>query len=199
MAAQHPAVLVHDIARLGGAGAEPFDHAGIAAGGHEADVLAVRLVGHGEAQPLRVRPHALLRHVAKGKAQEFELLWRGGEEEVALIPGVIDRAVELGSLRPRHAPHVVAGGERVRAKVASERQQVAELHPLIAAHAGDRRLAAQVGVGEIVDHRLLEARLVVEHVVADTEPVRDAAGVVDVLPGAAGAGPRPRPARRIEL
>ena len=131
----------------------------------------------------------LLRHVAEGEAQVFELLRRGGEEEVALVPGAIDRAVELGPRRPRHAPHVVAGGERVRAKVAGERQQVAELHPLVAAHAGDRRLAAQVGVGEIVDHRLLEARLVVEHVVADAEPVRDPAGVVDVLPGTAGAGP----------
>ena len=150
-------------------------------------------------EALRVRAHTLLRHVAEGKAQEFKLLLRGGEEEVTLIPGAIDRPVELGSLRSRHAPHIVARGERIRAEVAGERQQVAELHPLVAAHAGDRRLAAQVGVGEVVDHRLLEARLEVEHVVADTEPVRDAAGIVDVLPGAAGAGARPRPARRIEL
>ena len=93
----------------------------------------------------------------------------------------------------------MAGGERVRPQIAGDVQQIAELHALIAAHAGDRRLAAQVGVGEILDHRLAEARLVVEHVVADAEAVGDPAGVVDVLAGATGAGPRPRRVLRVEL
>ena len=190
--------LVHDGAGLGGAGAEPLDHAGIAARGHEADVLAVGLARDREAEARRLRPHPLLGEIAEGEAQEVELRRGGGEEEVALVPAAIDRAVQLGPGGAHDAPRIVAGGERVRAEIAGERQQVAELDALVAAHAGDRRLAAQVGLGEVLDHRFAEARLVVEDVVADAEPVRDPAGVVDVLAGAAGAGPGARRAVRIE-
>ena len=146
-----------------------------------------------------MRPHLLLLHAAEGEAQELQLRVRRGEEEVALIARPVDRPVERGPVRPRHAPHVVAGGERVRPQIAGDVQQIAELDALVAAHAGDRRLAAQVRVGEILDHRLAEAGLVVEHVVTDAEPVGDPAGVVDVLAGATGAGPSPLGARRIEL
>src|SRR5690606_8287658 len=41
--AKDTAVHVNDVARLGGAGAQALDHIGIAPGGNEADVLAVRL------------------------------------------------------------------------------------------------------------------------------------------------------------
>ena len=43
---EHPAVEVHDLARLGRAGPQLLDHRGIGAVRHEADVLAVGLVGH---------------------------------------------------------------------------------------------------------------------------------------------------------
>src|SRR3546814_19189063 len=71
----------------------------------------------------------------------------------------------------------VAGRQRVGAEVARGRQQVAELDRLVAAHAGDRRLAAQVAVGEVLHHRVPEAALVVEHVVRDAEPPGHLAGV----------------------
>jgi hypothetical protein len=66
-------------------------------------------------------------------------------------------------------------------------EQVAELDALIAAHAGDRGFAGEIGIGEILHHRLAEAALVIEHVMGDADAIGDAAGVVDVLPGAAGA------------
>ena len=45
----------------------------------------------------------------------------------------------------------------------------------------------EIALGEAVDHRLAEARLVVEHVMRNADRLRHAAGIVDVLAGAAGA------------
>src|SRR5262249_6932017 len=49
------------------------------------------------------------------------------------------------------------------------------------------RLAMRVAVGEIVDHGLAEAALVIQHVMRDADRGRDVAGIVNVAPGAAGA------------
>ena len=45
----------------------------------------------------------------------------------------------------------------------------------------------RIAVGEAVDHRLAEAVLVVEHVMRNADALGDAARIVDVLAGAAGA------------
>ena len=62
-----------------------------------------------------------------------------------------------------------------------------ELDLLVAGDARDRRLALEIAVGEGAHHRLGEARLVIEHVMGDIEAIRHAAGILDVLAGAAGA------------
>ena len=81
----------------------------------------------------------------------------------------------------------MAGRQHLTAQLAGSLKQVAELHALVAAHAGNRRLAAQIGIGEIVNDRLAEGALVIQHVMRDAQPVADLAGVVDILPGAARA------------
>lgn len=78
--------------------------------------------------------------------------------------------------------------QRLRAQVTGRVEQVVELYLLVAADAGNRRLPGDVAVGEGIDHRVLEALLVVEHVMRNAERLGDAARVVDVLPRAAGAG-----------
>ena len=45
----------------------------------------------------------------------------------------------------------------------------------------------EIALGEAVDHRLAEARLVIEHVMGNADGLRHPAGIVDVLAGAAGA------------
>ena len=82
----------------------------------------------------------------------------------------------------------MAGGHGGGAEIAGGGEEVGELDGLVAGDAGDRRLAPRVALGERLDHRLAEARLVVEHVMRDAELRGDLARVVDVLPGAAGAG-----------
>ena len=84
-----------------------------------------------------------------------------------------------------HPAHIVAGRQRFGAQVAGRVQQVAELDPLVAADAGDRRFAAQVAVGEIVHHALRKAVLVIEDVVGNADPVGYLPRIVDVLAGAA--------------
>ena len=50
VAAEHLAVEIDDVAGRRRAGLQPLDHVGVAAGRHEADVLAVVLVGDREAE-----------------------------------------------------------------------------------------------------------------------------------------------------
>ena len=73
-------------------------------------------------------------------------------------------------------------------ELARGREQVAELDRLVALDARHRRFARHVAFGEAVDHHLLEAALVVEHVVRDAEPIGNLAGVKYVLARTAGAG-----------
>ena len=61
VAAEHAAVEVDDLAGLGGAGPQLLDHRGIGAVRHEADVLAVGLVGHRQPVARRERPRLGLR------------------------------------------------------------------------------------------------------------------------------------------
>ena len=56
--AEHPPVDMHNLSRLRRLGPEPRDDIGITAFGHEADVLAVGLVGNGQAK-LRGNPPRL--------------------------------------------------------------------------------------------------------------------------------------------
>src|SRR5437763_1091585 len=62
-----------------------------------------------------------------------------------------------------------------------------KLDRLVAVDARHRRLTGDIALGEAIDHRLLEAGLVIEHVVRDADAFGHLAGIVDVLPGAAGA------------
>ena len=66
------------------------------------------------------------------------------------------------------------GGQRRGAEIARRFQQVAELDPLIAADARDRRLAAAVAVDEILDDCGAKPALVIEHIMRDAEPLGDA-------------------------
>jgi hypothetical protein len=86
MAAENGAGEVDDVAGLRGARAQLLDHRGIAARRHEADVLAVGLVRHGQAELDGERARRrLVGQVAEREAQEIELVARGREQEIALI------------------------------------------------------------------------------------------------------------------
>src|SRR5438477_9951363 len=73
------------------------------------------------------------------------------------------------------------------AEITSRPQEIGELHRLVAAHARDRRLAAQIGIGELVDYRGAETALEIEHVMRNAKERGDTPGIMDVLPGTARA------------
>src|SRR3546814_17634998 len=77
----------------------------------------------------------------------------------------------------------MAGGQRGGAEIAGGVEQVAELHPLIAAHARDGRRPGEGGVDEIVHYVGAESVLVIENVMRNAEPICDPARIVDVLAG----------------
>ena len=94
MLPEHAAGEVDDLARRRRARPQPLDHVGIVAGRHEADVLAVLLVGDRKTELARQLAHARLRQAAEREAQHVELLARGGEQEIALVAVVVMRAIE---------------------------------------------------------------------------------------------------------
>src|SRR5262249_34891100 len=200
MSAQQAAVKIDDVARLGRAGLEPLDHLGVAARRHEADVLAIVLVGDREAEPTRQLARLRLGLVAEREAQHLELLARGGKEKIALIALLLARAIErAAAARERPRGDVMPGRQHLGAELVRGREQIAELDRLVALDAWHRRLARHIALGEAVDYHFLEAALVVEHVVGNADPLRHRARVIDVLAGAAGALAMGRGAVVVEL
>ena len=183
VAPEHAAVDMHDGARRRSAGLQPLDHLRIASARHEADVLAVGLLGDGEAEARRGLARLRLGHLAEGKTQHVELAPGGGEHEVALVALVVTGAEQAAATRDGPARDIVPGGEDVGAEVPGRREKVAKLDALVAVDAGDRRLAGEIGLGETVDHGGLEPALIVEHVVGNSQAVGDGPRVVDVATG----------------
>ena len=97
VAADDAARHVDDVARLDRLGPQLLHHRGIVAVGHEADVLAVGLVGDRQVEALGQRPRLALGQVAERKAQEVELLVRRAEQEIALVARRIGAAMQLGA------------------------------------------------------------------------------------------------------
>ncbi len=95
-----------------------------------------------------------------------------------------DPAVALGVVL---VAGVVAGGDAVGADLAGGDEQLVELQVVVAERAGDGRASGEILVDEGADDVALEAVLLVDDVVGDAEVLGDAAGVVDVIDGAAAA------------
>ena len=106
MAAENPAVDMDDVPRLGGSRAQALDHFRVAPGGHETDVLAVRLLRHFEAEVSCQLARRILVERAEREPQEGKLLARGGEQEIALVALLVGGAVKLPSAgRPARSAH----------------------------------------------------------------------------------------------
>ena len=81
----------------------------------------------------------------------------------------------------------MTGGQFLGAQFHRHVEEILELDLLVAGHARDRRLAGHVAVGKARHYLFSEAALVIEDVVWDADEVGDAACILDVLTGAAGA------------
>ena len=93
----------------------------------------------------------------------------------------------------------MAGGQYVGAKIAGGVEQIGEFDELVASDARHRRFAIGVAFREAVDHLLAKTRFVIQHEMRNAEALGNLAGVLYVLPGAAGALAMRRLAMVIEL
>ena len=101
------------------AGLQPLDDVGVAAGRHEADVLAVVLVGDRKAELRASSRVSALVVLAEREAQDVELLARGAEQEIALVALFLARAVKrAAAARQRPRGDIVAGRQHLGAEFA---------------------------------------------------------------------------------
>src|SRR5690606_30280451 len=199
VAAERTPVNMDNIARIGRFGLQLGDNVRIFALRHEADVLAILLLGDGQAHFLRDFAHLGLRQMTEREAQIINLLLRGGEKEIALVAIRVDRTIKRAMRAIGAAANIVAGRQRIGTEIARGLQEIGEFYRLIARNAWDRRFAAYIGIRKRIDHGLAEARFVIEDVMRNAQTFRNAAGIFDVLSRAAGTGAVNRCAMVIEL
>ena len=155
---------------------------------HEADVLAVGLLGIRQAKFARQFAHPRLRHASQREPQARELRARGGEQEIALVAIRVGRPVKRSSAAPVvAADDIMAGRQQIGAEIVGGVEQIGEFHVLIAGDARHRSFARDIGSGERLDHLLAKALLVIEHIMGNAEPRRDVARIVNILSRAARA------------
>src|SRR6185312_13868933 len=92
--AEHIAAQIDDFAGLGRARLQPLDHIRIMPARHKADVLAVMLVRDRKTKAAGKLTRLRLAALAERKAQQFKLLARRAEQEVALVALLLARAIQ---------------------------------------------------------------------------------------------------------
>ena len=165
----------------------------VVSAGDEADFLGVWLVGEGEMAFAGDLADFRLGEVAEGEEGVCELVLGESEEEPGLVLGEVGGALEDPTVADgvEVVAGVVAGGDLCRPDLAGGEEKLVELEVVVAERAGDGRSASEVIVYEGPDDVALETLLLVDDVVGDVERLGDAAGVVDIVEGAAapsGAG-----------
>ena len=154
----------------------------------KADVLAVGLVGHGQAVCACEFARLLLgSQVAKRKAQELELFRRRREQKVALIPCQIRGHVQFRSAFAQLPLDVMSSGHAIRVDVMCGFKEILEFHTFVAANARHRGGAGKVALGKLVDHGLSKDAFVVEDIVGKPHRFRHPAGITDVRSRTTGA------------
>ena len=154
---------------------------------HEADLLALFLVGRRQAGAAGMGAHLVLGQVSDREPRRRELRGRQIVEEVGLvlrrIPSFLQLKPSRGRVRP--APRVVAGRDGLAAHDAGAIPERRELHLRVAGGAGNRRFSGEIGGDEGTHDPFAEFLLEVENVVRDAESPGHPARVGEVVERAA--------------
>ena len=187
MRTQNSAIQMHDLARLHRARPQPPHNIPIAAIRYKTDILTVRLVRDRKPVFMRQRARLILAHPAKGKAQIIKLRGCGCKQEIGLILCRVGTAMQFGPVGTINALHIMAGGKAISLQIARCLQKIGEFDCLVTAHTGDRRLAAQIAVGEILHHLVMKPAFIIQHIMGNPQPRRDRARIMDIGTRATGA------------
>ena len=153
--------------------------------GQEADLLAVFLLGHAQADLAGQGPDFVLAKTAHRQEHPLEQLPLDAEQHVRLVFAVVDAAKQRRpAIGAGLQPGVVPRGHEVGTHAVGIVEQLAELQPVVADHAGVRRAAGRVLGHEVIDDPV-ELVLKIQGVKRNPQPVGNAPGVVGVGRGAA--------------
>ena len=139
--------------------------------GHEAEVLALALVGHRQPGVAGELADGVLREPAEREAEPVEQRRVELREHVALVLGGVGGGAHERAVLVARDARVVAGGEPRGAEGVGQLEHRVEAHLAVAAHARVRRAPGGVAVEEAVDHLGAEALAQVEREVRDAHPV----------------------------
>src|SRR5579871_6930690 len=112
MLAEHAAAEIDDLARAGGARPQPLDHFRIVAARHEADVLAVLLVGDRQTEAARQLAGLGLGAITQRKAQKLQLCARGAEQKIALVALGLAGAIKCPAATRQRARRYIMSGRQ---------------------------------------------------------------------------------------
>ena len=143
MLAEHLALGREHEARLKGLRRYLLEIPAVAAGRDKANLLALGLVGNGEAKGTRQRAYFLLVNVGEREERAFQLVLLHGPQDVGLVLPMVTSAAQHVTPGPRVllAADVVAGGNVIGAENGGAGEDRPELDVLVAAHAGVRGAA----------------------------------------------------------
>ena len=153
---------------------------------HEADLLAVLLVGNLEAELAGDAADLLLGQGSEREEGAGKLNSAQAEEEVGLVLlGIKALAQDGRALRRVLHDRIMAGRDISGSERGRLVPEIAELQLLVAHHAGVRGPARLVLLGEVIDHESLEGYGLVDHIMGDSQRVGHAPGIGDRLGTAA--------------
>ena len=161
----------------------------LALAGEEAEVLALGLLGDGEAVAGGDLAHLGLAQLGQREAQPVQHRRRQRGEHVALVLVAVRGGGEQRTVAVLDDPRVVAGDEVVGAEPLGEVDHRRDPHLAVADDAGVGGGAGSVAVEEGADDAAAELLLEVEGEVRDAERVGDRPGAEHRLRRAAGLGP----------
>jgi hypothetical protein len=162
--------LVNDRAVVGDVGRVRGHEPRVVVVRNEADLLAVGLVRDGQLACPRIGAHRLLGSIADGEHGVSQLILRQRKQEIRLILGGIDGALEqISARRVTFHACVVSGRDRVGAEAGRAIDERRELQVAVAMRAGKGRAARGVLPDEVRDDLLVELPLEIQDVVWDTD------------------------------
>ena len=186
--AEHMALLVDDIAWMQAGGILRAQVGLVVIMRHEADLLAVRLVGDGQLVALRHLARLHLRVVAERHQEVRERLLVEVVERIRLVLVGVDALLEhIAARLVLRDARIVARRDVIRAELHGLLQEPLELDVAVAGDAGIRRPALRVVREEVIDDLFLEHLLEVHGVMRDADDLRHAARIVDTAEAAAAA------------
>ena len=181
MFAEHATVFVNELAVRIVSARKRANKRGIITVRHEADILAVRLIGVMEAELTRKLARMRFCHASERKQRMPQFVLRHRIEHVALVFRQVNRLFQQESAVFLLYAGIVTRNCIFAAQLFRAAKQAVKFQIPVAVYAGVRGRAALISLDESAHDPLLEIRCEIEHIIRHTEPVSYAARILGIL------------------